>query len=116
MALPEFIDLLCKSNEINSSEDYYITIQYDSYTKHFDTPGRYHLILAIKNGQGETFTKQLEIRVIEKPVDYIYTGIIPDAIEQPTWIQKYVKYFVGGGISLAAIVSNIVWIVLFRKK
>lgn len=115
MALPDFMQLLRNTNEIDRFKDYYVTIKYDSYTKNASVPGVYHLSLNFKDDYGDDLQKDLEIRVIERPIDYIDIGPVQE-IDNRTILQKYSEYFIGGAGVVLLVVSNVVWIGVSRKK
>ena len=113
MALPDFVQLLKATNEIDRTKDYYVTIKYDSYTKNAKNPGTYHLSLNLTDNIGENITKDFEIRVIEKPYDYVEAG--ETTINTPIY-QEYKEYFIGGVGVFILIISNVAWLVIFKKK
>jgi len=115
MALPDFTKLLVNANEIDGFQDYYITINYDSYTRNARTPGTYHMSLNFNTGDGETFNKDLEIRVLERPVDYVHLGD-DESVNNTSFISNNIEYFIGGTITLMLLVSNVIWIVLLKKR
>ncbi len=115
MALPDFTQLLVNANEIDRFQDYYITINYDSYTRNARTPGIYHLSLNFNTESGETFNKDLEIRVLERPIDYVHIGD-NESVDKTSFIAKNIEYFIGGTITLMLLVSNVVWIVILKKR
>ncbi len=116
LALPDFVDLLSKSNEIDGTKTYYITVKYDSYTKHAYTPGKYNLVFDIKDSQGKTYTKQIEVKVIEKPVDYIHRGLTVDVVQDFSFYDRYKNYIIGGGISAFIIIANVLWFFVIKKR
>ncbi len=115
MALPDFTKLLVSANEIDRYTDYYVTVRYDSYTKNANIPGVYHLSLTLKTELGEEIEKDLEIRVINRPVDYVQAGDT-ESNKEESFLDKYSNYIVKGVLSLFLVVSNVVWIVILKKK
>ena len=115
MQLPDFTQLLLNSNELKRDDNYYVTIRYDSYSKNATVPGTYHLTLDYKNDAEEVITKNFEIKVIERPIDYIQQAI-PIEDNQETFLQKYKEYLIGGSLSLLLLSSNVIWVILFKKK
>lgn len=115
MALPDFMQLLRNTEEIDRMTDYYVTIRYDSYTKNARVPGVYHLSLNFTNDYGDEFQKDLEIRVVKRPIDYIDIG---DTIPQDyrSFIDENLEFVIGGIGTVLLIVSNLVWIGVLRKK
>ncbi|MFO7969066.1 MAG: DUF5011 domain-containing protein, partial [Candidatus Izemoplasmatales bacterium] len=113
MELPDFAELLTKSNELDSSKNYLITVKYDSYTKHSNMPGTYHLSLQFEDEVGEMIEKDLEIRVIDRGVDDIY---IAQENEDIGFFEKAKDYLITGGISLVLIISNVLWFIILKKK
>lgn len=115
MDLPDFTELLMNAHEISQDSDYLVTVRYDSYTKNAKTPGVYHVQLSLENDTGESYQKDLEIRVIERPADYIHLDNAD--IENPiSSFENYKTYIIGGIISMLLIASNIAWVVIFKKK
>ncbi len=115
MALPDFIQLLRNTNEIERNIDYYVTIKYDSYTKNAHVPGIYHLTLNFENDNGEELQKDLEIRVIDRPFDYIDIAR-ENQTQNLSIIEEYLEYFIGGAGAVLLVVSNLVWIGVLRKR
>ena len=115
MELPDFTQLLISTNEIDSDMDYYVTIKYDSYTRNSSIPGTYHIKLNLKNDNGDEYNKDLEIRVIDRPIDYIHIDQVKTSVESTTF-DKYKDYILGGILSVLLVVSNVVWIVVFKRK
>jgi len=114
MDLPDFTQLLINSNEIDN-QDYFVTVTYDSYTRNANQPGTYHLSLNLENETGDEISKDLEIRVIERPIDFVYE--IPAEInEKLSFFEEYKSYITGGIASILLVFSNIVWIAIFKKK
>jgi len=115
MELPDFTQLLINTNEIDSEMDYYVTVKYDSYTKNARVPGVYHLKLNLTDDSGDEYNKDLEIRVVERPIDYIH---IEEPILEPDlrFFDKFKTYIMGGALSVLLVSSNIVWLVIFKKK
>lgn len=115
MDLPDFTQLLINTHEISQDSDYLVTVNYDSYTKNAKIPGVYHLQLSLENDLGENYNKDLEIRVIERPINYIHSDDV--IVEETNSIfNKYKTYIVGGMVSILLIASNIAWVVIFKKK
>ncbi|MBI9010182.1 MAG: hypothetical protein JEZ05_09180 [Tenericutes bacterium] len=115
MGLPDFTQLLINTNEIDGDMNYYVTVRYDSYTRNSTTPGTYHLKLNLKNDFGEEYNKDLEIRVIDRPVDYLHLES-QESIVEASFFETFKSYIMGGILSVLLVVSNVVWVVLFKKK
>jgi hypothetical protein len=115
MALPDFLLLLRNAHEIDRYTNYYVTARYDSYTKNADVPGVYHLNLTLTDDFGESIDKYLEINVIERPIDYIQVGEL-DIDENESFISKYSDILIGSSLAFFLIVSNVVWIVVLKKR
>ncbi|MCK5731952.1 MAG: hypothetical protein KAH13_02970, partial [Tenericutes bacterium] len=113
MALPDFLQLLKKTNEIDGLKDYYVTIRYDSYTRNASTPGTYHISLNLKDEFGEEFDKDFEVRVVQHPYDYVQAG---EDISANRFIDEYKEYFIGGISALVLMISNVSWFVILKKK
>jgi hypothetical protein len=115
MELPDFTQLLINTSELDNGVDYFVTVRYDSYTRNSDTPGTYHIQLNLTNDIGEEYSKDLEVRVIERPVDYIHLDGQEIAVDT-SFIDEFKSYIMGGVMSILLVVSNVVWVVLFKKK
>lgn len=115
MALPDFTLLLQNAHEIDPFTDYYVTIKYDSYTRNANTPGTYHMKLNFKNDQGNEIEKDLEIRVIERPFDYIQIAD-SEPNESESLFTQYFDIIIGVSLTVFLIVSNVVWIVVLKKR
>lgn len=113
MALPDFVQLLKATNEIDRHKDYYLTVKYDSYTKNAMNPGTYHLSLDLVDNFGCEITKDFEIKVIEKPYDYVEVGLEKS---ENSVFKEYKEYFVGGIGASVLLISNVVWLIIFKKK
>ncbi|XMB71715.1 hypothetical protein RJI07_06275 [Mycoplasmatota bacterium WC30] len=115
MALPDFTELLVNSNEIDKYTDYYVTVKYDSYTKNANIPGVYHISLNLKTELGKELNKDLEIRVLKRPSDYVQIAD-PKLDNQESFLERYSNYIIKGALSLLLVVSNVVWVVILKKK
>ncbi|MFP4478921.1 MAG: hypothetical protein ACLFPM_05765 [Candidatus Izemoplasmatales bacterium] len=113
MTLPEFAELLTKTNELESGRDYLITVKYDSYTKHANTPGTYHLKLLFEDEFGEKINKDLEVKVVDQVIDDIYMA--PEDIEIG-FFEKYINMITLGTSGFILIASNVVWFLIHRKR
>lgn len=115
MELPDFTQLLINTNEIEGDMDYYVTVRYDSYTRNYNTPGTYHIKLNLANDAGQEYNKDLEIRVIDRPADYVHLDSqIMDT--EPSFFEDFKTYIMGGCLSVLLLVSNVVWVVVFKRK
>jgi hypothetical protein len=115
MELPDFTQLLISTNEIDRDMNYYVSIRYDSYTRNANTPGTYHIKLNLINDFGEEYNKNLEIRVIDRPIDYIHLDS-QETVVETTFFEEFKNYIAGGILSVLLVVSNIVWVAVFKKK
>jgi len=113
--LPAFTQLLINTNELESDVNYYVTVKYDSYTRNAGTPGVYHLKLNLTDGFGDEYNKDLEIRVVDRPVDYVHMDE-PSPSNEGGFIAEFKGYILGGILSFLLIVSNVVWVVILKKK
>lgn len=115
MNLPDFTELLLNTNELNQNETYNVTVRYDSYSKNATAPGVYHMSLDYESETGKKTSKDFEIKVVERPVDYVHqqTQSSPD---ESSFFNRYLEYFIGGLLGVTLIISNIIWVVLFKKK
>lgn len=115
MNLPDFTQLLLNTNELNQNETYNVTVRYDSYSKNATAPGIYHMSLDYESETGKTTSKDFEIKVVERPVDYVHqqTQSEPD---ESSFFNRYLEYFIGGLLGVTLLVSNVIWVVLFKKK
>ncbi len=115
MSLPDFTQLLINANELSKDLDYYISVIYDSYTKNASVPGVYHLNLNFQTETGDNLEKEFEIRVVERPIDYIHQGGQETVVEEP-FFSRFQEVIIGGSLSFLLVVSNVVWIVLLKRK
>jgi hypothetical protein len=113
MTLPDFAELLTKTNELDSRRDYLITVKYDSYTKHANKPGTYHLKLLFEDEFGKKTNKNLEIKVIDQVVDGIFLS--PEEIEVG-FFEKNQNILILGGSGLVLMGSNLAWFFIHRKR
>ncbi|MBN2877168.1 MAG: Ig-like domain repeat protein [Bacilli bacterium] len=115
MSLPDFTSLLINANELDQTIDYFATVTYDSYTRNASVPGVYHITINFKSESGESLEKDLEIQVVERPVDYVRVGEQETAFEEP-FLSRFQEILIGGIMSFLLVVSNVVWVILSRKK
>jgi len=113
MTLPDFAQLLTKTKELDEEKDYLITVKYDSYSAHANTPGTYHLRLQFEDEYGQITDKEFQINVIDQAIDGVVFGKDNTDI---SFIYKHQKIFVYGGLSSAFILTNIIWYMVLRKK
>jgi hypothetical protein len=120
LSLADFTTLLIKSGELNGLQNYEVQIRFDSYTARANTPGVYHMTLDFNNDSGITeLTKTLQIVVRKQPTGYQYE--VPNIDfdnEKPEqiFIFQYWQYFAGGFVLLLTIASNVIWLLMYRKK
>ncbi len=115
MELPDFMVLLTNTKEIDGTLDYLVTVTYDSYTRNANTPGTYHLSLRMQSEGGPDITKNLEIRVVERQVDFIQQGN-NEKVETESFFTEYIEYIYGGVASFVLLVSNGVWLLVFKRR
>lgn len=113
MTLPDFAHLLTKTKELDEDKDYLITVKYDSYSSHAQTPGIYHMQVQFEDDYGFVIDKDFQINVIDKASDGIIFG---QENEDISLVQKYKQALIYGGGSLALISTNLIWFIFFRKK
>ncbi|MDC7242419.1 MAG: hypothetical protein PQJ44_00180, partial [Sphaerochaetaceae bacterium] len=87
----------------------------DSYTRNASIPGTYHLKLNFEDETGDTFDKDFEIVVVDRPADYFYSKIEAEEPENQLENEGN-QYIIGGILAGFLIVSNVVWAVVFKKK
>jgi len=114
LALPDFAKLLVKTNELDKTQDYLISIRYDSYSKFANVPGTYHMYLDFEDGYGKITSKDFQIRVVDKSYDDIY--IHEDTIDLPTNVLKPGMIFAIGGAGLVTLGSTSFVIIKFIKR
>jgi len=115
MSLPDFLQLMVNTNQIDGTSEYTVSILYDSYTRNANIPGTYHLTLKYVADDGTSFEKTLEIKVLERSPDYINPGI-SDSTENETALSQIKDYIVTGVVGLLLVISNVVWVIVFKKK
>lgn len=117
LSLPDFAQLLVKTNELNQGEDYYITIKYDNYTNHAQNPGTYHLSLDFEDSRGEILTKEFQIRVLDRGYDYIFVQDHIDNKVQESFWQQNMLYTIGGlGLITASSLGVIVFSLIKKRN
>ncbi|PKL00236.1 MAG: hypothetical protein CVV56_07315 [Tenericutes bacterium HGW-Tenericutes-1] len=120
LGLSDFTQLLINSGELSSTEAYEVFVIFDSYTARSTQKGVYHISLDFKNKSGETeLSKTLEIVVREKSPDFDYE--LPDIDfsgeqSEQKFILRYWHYLALGGIFIIALISNIIWFVMYKKR
>jgi len=112
LALEDFIHLLSITNEISNIESINIKVLYDSYTSHASIPGVYHLKLSIESSETDSFEKEFQI-IVKDSEEHIY---IPQEDLEVSFIEKYKNYLVIGAIGFITIASNVVWIIVTKKR
>ncbi|MDT8337314.1 MAG: hypothetical protein RQ856_05760 [Candidatus Izemoplasmatales bacterium] len=116
LSLPDFAQLLVKTNELNQGEDYYITIKYDNYTNHAQNPGTYHLSLDFEDSKGDVLTKEFQIRVIDRGYDYIFVqDHVEDKVQESFW-QQNMLYTIGGLGFITASSLGVIVFSLIKKR
>lgn len=113
LALPDFVDLLKRTNELNSEMDYTYSVVYDHYSDYSRVPGVYHLKLKFKDNYGEEIDKEIEVRVLDKEIDGIVFG---DKINQENIFVKHKEKFLLGGVGTLFLGSQAIWFFIYRKK
>ncbi|MGD9761499.1 MAG: hypothetical protein AB7U52_03570 [Candidatus Izemoplasmatales bacterium] len=115
LALPDFAKLLVKTNELDKTQDYLISIRYDSYSKFANVPGTYHMYLDFEDGYGKITSKDFQIRVIDKSYDDVY--IHEDVINLPSTTLKPGLIFAISGAGLVTLGSvGFVVIKLIKRR
>ena len=115
MSLPDFTALLVNANELDRFSDYLVTVRYDSYTKNAMNPGVYHLTLDFQDEEGLNIEKNLEIRVVDKEADFIQLGVDTDDTNV-SFIEKYRQYIIPGAVGFTLLISNVVLLVIIKKR
>ena len=120
LSLSDFAGILIQSGELMSGINYRVQTLFDSYSDHSTIPGVYHLKLEYQDNDGNiALSKAFEIVVQEKnnysDISFPDTLIDTEKPEQK-FIQKYWLYFAGGGIFILALISNVIWFCVYRKK
>jgi hypothetical protein len=115
MSLPDFVKLLRQSKEIDQHTEYLASIRYDSYTKNAKNPGTYHVSLLLKDNFGGEISKELEIRVVERPYDSINDDGDTNEAEND-FLERNIEYIIGFGSAFILVVSNVVWALVLKKR
>ncbi|MDY0138534.1 MAG: hypothetical protein RBR50_02430 [Candidatus Izemoplasmatales bacterium] len=114
LELPDFVDLLVKTAEIDGSKDYFVKIKFDSYSKHSNIPGNYHMYLDLEDGYGKVTTKEFRIKVIDRSYDYIRPGQeVNNDNTQPN--KPYLLYGIGT-VSTIALGSGGYFLIKLMKR
>ncbi len=116
LSLGDIAYLLSKTNEINAFENYNVIVLYDSYSRHASTPGTYHLSLEFMGDSGQILTKNFQIRVNERPIDYYYEALDVGEITMISFWNNYKWYLLSGGLTGMLFISNLFVIIFMKKK
>lgn len=120
LGLSDFTQILINSGELDANTDYFVHVVFDSYTSRSTERGVYHIALEYKTEQDVLkLSKTLEIVVKDKSVDYHHQLPdidLKDESDEQKFIIKYWQYFAIGGLFLLTLISNIVWVLLYRKR
>lgn len=120
LGLSDFTQLLINSGELSGMVEYDVFVLFDSYTARSTEKGVYHISLDFKNKSGVSeLTKTLEVVVREKAPDFDYE--LPDIDfsgeqSEQKFILRYWQYLALGGIFIIALISNIIWFVMYKKR
>ncbi len=115
MELPDFINLMINTNEIDGTINYSVSVMYNSYSGMENIPGVYHLRLKMTDDFGETIDKDFEIKVVDRSADLEYGPDAPD--EHGTGYTSNVgSYILGGILTLVLAASNIIWLIVIKKR
>ncbi len=112
LTLEDFADILLSAGELEAGMAYDINIAYDSYTDHATTPGTYHLHLDFVDENETIISKKLEIIVKGETYEGSFVGTPRQ--HQESLFVSYGAWFIGGGLTLLLIGSNLWW--HFKKK
>jgi len=112
LTLEDFADILLSAGELEAGMAYDINIAYDSYTDHATTPGTYHLHLDFVDENEGITSKKLEIIVKGETYEGSFVGTPGDY--QQSMFVSYGTWFIGGGLIMLLIGSNLWW--HFKKK
>lgn len=115
LALPDFVNILVNTNEIDNLENYSVTVDYDSYSDKAKTPGVYHLSLSLKDDLGNIIDKDFEVRVEERSADFVYEPTVPEQ-DVTGYTSKISTYIIGGILTLMLAASNIIWFIILKKR
>lgn len=107
LGLPDFAKLLIRSKELEKNQNYFITIRYDSYTRHANKPGTYHMYLDFEDGYGRVISKDFQVKVLDKKYDYIF--FYEEQIEdRSNPFRTSLIYMAGGGGLLGVVFTGVV--------
>jgi hypothetical protein len=116
MSLPDFAKLMFHTNELDPEKYYFITTRLDTYTRHYNIPGTYHMHIDFEDEYGEVTKREFRIEVIDRNYDYIY--VPQPGLEQPvTTFHPRLLYVLGSSsLLMSSSVGLLVWQLLKRKK
>jgi hypothetical protein len=116
MSLPDFAKLMFHTNELDPEKYYFITTRLDTYTRHYNIPGTYHMHIDFEDEYGEVTKREFRIEVIDRNYDYIY--VPQPVLEQPiTSVNPRLLYVLGSSsLLMSSSVGLLMWQLLKRKK
>jgi hypothetical protein len=110
LLLEDFLHLINLSDELSNTTSVNVNIIYDSYSSHATVPGTYNLSLSLENDNNEKSVK--EFQIIVKPSE----EIVYELPEEESFFLQYKEYFMYGGLGLVIILSNLIWLLTFRRR
>ncbi|MFA7076093.1 MAG: hypothetical protein WC152_05435 [Candidatus Izemoplasmatales bacterium] len=116
LSLPDFAKLLVRTNELNENQEYCIYTRYDSYTKSANIPGTYHMYLDFEDNYGKSYSKNFQIKVIDKNYDSMYINKHID-IEKPISMKPVTIFLIGGsGIVLFSSIGFFTYKIIKKRR
>lgn len=116
LSLPDFAKLLTQTKELDIDLEYYITVKYDSYSKYSNQAGTYHMYLDFVDGYGRVLSKEFEVKVVNRPFDYVFIPENSNDYIEENFIQDNLNVLIGGGASAIVIGTNVIWYFVTKKK
>ena len=115
MSLPDFAKLMFHTNELDPTKYYFITTRLDTYSKHYNIPGTYHMHIDFEDENGEITKREFRIEVIDRNYDYIY--VPQPVLEKPiTGIHSRLLYVLGSSSLLMSSSFGLLTYQLLKRK
>ncbi|MDP2426092.1 MAG: hypothetical protein U1C51_04845 [Candidatus Izemoplasmatales bacterium] len=115
LTLANITEMFIKSNLL-ANRAYQVTVKQDHYTKHYKTPGRYHMELSFEDEFKDTKTYLFQVLVKDSNIEIIDPIIQNPLFSIVEFFTKNWSYITTGMLGLGVILSNVLWWKLKPKK
>lgn len=116
MALPDFAKLMFHTNELDPEKYYFITTRLDTYTKHYNVPGTYHIHIDFEDENGEILKRAFRIEVIDRNYDYIYVPQTIADLPVNNAQSKFLYLLGSSGILISSSIGLLVLQIIKRRN